>query len=80
MKKQIKTLIKYQKESNEIIEIHPIFEGEEIIIEKNYVLIGTKETLKPYLKGEIEDSELSEAPFGLSYNEYFKIIDGIIEW
>lgn len=78
MRKQVKTLVKYQKPNN-IINVCPIFEDEECIIEKDYIIIGDKKEIHEYLEGKVEEWELSETPFGIDKDEYFRIYDGIVE-
>ena len=78
MRKQVKTLVRYNK-SSELLDVYPIFNDDDYIIKNNYVILGSKEEIKKYLNGELEEWELSDAPFGLSEDEYFKIYDGIFE-
>lgn len=76
---QVKTLIKYKKSTNEIISTYPIYKGERVLIELNQLIITNENEIKSYLNDDINDYELSEAPFGLDSTEYFEIVDEIIE-
>lgn len=76
MKKQIKTVVVYEKGTHKAVEIYPMFRDEVIQVAEGHFIIGYEEEIEDFIEGEVE---ANVRIYELLDYQYIRVYDGIID-